>query len=140
MVNLDKSKLTEIMIEQLKLFPGNTLAFEVIDGFSETDEKLAQKFFEAKLDEGHDFVNVLIKLDELKVNHSSVKAFMEDFIWIIRNYKKLGNLAVVAHSKILKALVPIDNFFFERMRKGFEERYFDVSQMEQAYRFVDKND
>jgi hypothetical protein len=32
-------------------------------------------------------VNMLVKLDELKVSHSSVKAFMEDIIWTLRHYK-----------------------------------------------------
>lgn len=32
------------MIEQVKIFKENALAIEVIDGFTEKDEKLAQKF------------------------------------------------------------------------------------------------
>lgn len=124
------------MIEQIEKYPENTLALEVIDGFTETDEKLAQKLFQEKLDEGFDYVNVLIKLDELKLSKSNTKAFMEDVLWTWRNYKQMGNIAIVAHSKILKALVPVDNFFFERLRKGFEERYFDVSQMDKAIAFT----
>ncbi|AWM14567.1 STAS/SEC14 domain-containing protein [Flavobacterium sp. NRK F10] len=124
------------MIEQLETFKGNTLAFEVIDGFTETDEKLAQKFFQEKLDMGFSFVNVLIKLDEMKISKTSSKAFMEDIIWTLRNYKQMGHLAIVAHSNILKALVPIDNLFFERASKERYERYFDVSQMEEAMKFV----
>ncbi|MBK5210260.1 MAG: STAS/SEC14 domain-containing protein [Flavobacteriaceae bacterium] len=124
------------MIEQIKTFKGNSLAIEVIDGFTETDEKLAQKFFKEKIDEGNDYVNVLIKLDEMKISHSSTKAFMEDMIWVFRNYKQMGNLAIVAHSKILKALVPIDNFFFERLQKGYEERYFYISQLDSAMEFI----
>lgn len=124
------------MIEQVKIFKGNALAIEVIDGFTETDEKLAQKFFKEKIDEGHEYVNVLVKLDEMKISQSSTKAFMEDMIWVLRNYKKMGNLAIVGHSKILKALVPIDNFFFERLQKGYEERYFDISQIDKAIEFI----
>lgn len=127
------------MIEQLKTFEGNTLAIEVIDGFDETDEKLAQKLFQEKLDKGFDQVNVLVKLDEMKISNSSVKAFMEDTIWVLRNYKKLGHLAIVAHSKVLKALVPIDNLFFERASKGRLEKYFDISQIEEAMEFVNPN-
>ncbi len=33
------------MIEKLMESKGNVLAIEVIDGFTETDEKLCQKFF-----------------------------------------------------------------------------------------------
>jgi hypothetical protein len=36
------------MIEELKTVKGNTLAIEVIDGFTDTDEELAQK-----INEGH---------------------------------------------------------------------------------------
>lgn len=124
------------MIEQIKTFDNNVLAIEVIDGFNENDEKLCQKFFEEKIEKGFDQVNVLVKLDELKLSHSSAKAFMEDTIWTLRNYKKMGHLAIVAHSKVLKALVPIDNLFFHRASKGRLERYFDASQMDDAMAFV----
>jgi len=126
------------MIEQLQTFPDNVLAIEVIDGFTETDEKLCQKFFEQKHAQGFDQINVLVKLDEMKIGHSSVKAFMEDIIWTLRHYKHLRHLAIVAHSKILKALIPIDNLFFERASKGRLERYFDSSQLEEAMEFVNK--
>ncbi|MEZ4805542.1 MAG: STAS/SEC14 domain-containing protein [Bacteroidia bacterium] len=124
------------MIEQLNTYKNNVLAIEVIDGFTENDEKLCQKFFQEKLDQGFDQVNVLVKLDELKINHSSIKAFMEDSIWALRNYKSIGHLAIVAHSKVLKAMVPIDNLFFQRASEGRLERYFDVSQLDEAFDFV----
>jgi len=120
------------MIEQIKTYDNNVLAIEVIDGFTETDEKLCQKLFQEKLHKGYG----LVKLDELKINHSSIKAFMEDTIWLLRNYKNIGHLAVVAHSGVLKALVPIDNLFFQRASQGRQERYFDVSQIKEAFEFV----
>jgi hypothetical protein len=124
------------MLEQIKTFDNNVLAVEVIDDFTETDEKLCQKFFEEKIDQGFESINVLVKMDEMKISKKSIKAFFEDIIWIIRNYKKLGHLAIVAHSKVLKAFVPIDNLFFERASKGRLERYFDISQMDEAMDFV----
>ena len=124
------------MIQQLKTFDKNILAIEVIEGFDETDEKLCQKFFEEKRKHGFDQINLLVKLDEMKVSQSSIKAFFEDALWALRNYKHLGHLAIVAHSKVVKALVPVDNLFFERSSKGREERYFDVSQMDKAWNFV----
>ncbi|MFV0377704.1 MAG: STAS/SEC14 domain-containing protein [Mangrovibacterium sp.] len=124
------------MLEQLETFEGNVLAIEIIDSFTETDEKLCQKFFNEKLAKGYDKVNVLVKMDELKISHTNVKAFMEDSIWALRNYKKLGHMAIVAHSNVLKALVPIDNLFFQRAKEGRLERYFDVSQLDEAYDFV----
>lgn len=115
------------------------MAIEVIDSFTKTDEALCKKFFKAKLDEGYDYVNVLVKLDKLKISLSSTKAFFEDTLWALRNYKKLGHLAIVAHSNVLKALFPIDNLFFERVSKGRQERYFDISQMDEAMAFVESN-
>ncbi|HEX5026565.1 MAG TPA: STAS/SEC14 domain-containing protein [Agriterribacter sp.] len=124
------------MIEQIKTFNNNILAFEVIGGFTETDEKIAQKFFNEKLAQGFDKVNILVKIDEFKIAATEAKAFFQDIIFVLRQYKHLGHLAVVAHSKIMKALVPIDNLFFERASKGRAERYFDISRMDEAWAFV----
>lgn len=124
------------MIEQLKTFDDNKLAIEVIDGFTDTDEKLCQKLFQAKIDKGHSVINILIKLDEMKLSNTSVKAFFEDTLYSLRNYKHMGHLAIVAHTNVLKALVPIDNLFFKRSSKGQEERYFDVSQLDKAFEFI----
>lgn len=127
------------MIEQIITTEKNVLAIEVIDGFTETDEKICQKFFKEKLGQGFKQVHILVKLDEMKIGNTSTKAFMEDIIFALRNYKQMGHLAIVAHSKILKALVPIDNLFFQRAKEGRLERYFDVSQMEEAMAFVSEN-
>lgn len=126
------------MIAQIKTFDNNCLAIEVIDGFTEEDEKICQKWFQQKVNQDYEQVNLLVKLDELKVSQSSLKAFMEDVIWVLRHYKQLGHLAIVAHSKVLKALVPIDNLFFQRASKGRQERYFDISQLAEAFDFVNE--
>lgn len=126
------------MIEQLAAANNNVLAIEVIDGFTDADEALCQKIFQAKLDHGYQQVHVLVKLDRMKIKHSSVKAFMEDTIWVLRHYRQIGHLAIVAHTKIQKALVPIDNLFFERASKGRLERYFDSKQLGEAMAFVNE--
>jgi len=128
------------MIEQIKTFENNVLALTIIDGFTETDEKLLQKLYREKIDSGFQNINVLVELDEMKISKSSIKAFFEDIIWLLRHYKHLGHLAIVAHSKILKAYVPIDNLFFERASKGRLERYFDISQIDDALAFINLND
>ena len=126
------------MIEMLETFRDNVLAIAVMDGFSEADETLCEKWFKEKLDQGPSQVNVLVKLDEMKLSATSAKAFFEDSLWALRHYKQLGHLAIVAHSKVMKALVPIDNLFFERGSKGRHERYFDVGQLQEAMAFVQK--
>ena len=124
------------MIEQIQKFDHNCLAIEVIGEFTTADERICQKWFQEKMDQGYDQVNILVKLDEAKVKAASLKAFMEDSIWALRHYSEIGHMAIVAHSKILKALVPIDNLFFERASKGRKEQYFDRSQMDEALDFI----
>jgi len=52
----------------------------------------------------------------------------------------MGNFAIVARSKILKELVPINNFFFKRIQKRYEERYFDISQIHKAIEFISRKE
>ena len=66
------------MLEQIKTFDSNTVAFEIIDSFTETDEKLAQKLFKEKLDSGFQTVNILVKIDQYKISQTEAKAFFED--------------------------------------------------------------
>ncbi len=124
------------MIAQIKTFKGNAIAIEVLEGFREADEKLVQKYFKQKIDEGHEHVNIIVKLDEMKLGRSDLEALIEDVIRFLRNYEKVGHMAIVAQSKILKFLVPIDNFFFKRMQKEFEERYFDLTELDKAIKFI----
>ena len=88
------------MVEQLEIHKDNVLVIEVIDAFTEVDEKYCQKLFEQKREQGFNQINVLIKLDEMKISKTSIKAFFEDIVWILRNYKYMGHLAIVAHSNI----------------------------------------
>jgi len=127
------------MIEQIEKFDNNVLSIEVIDGFTKTDEKFCQTLFNEKIEQGFEQINVLLKLDGLKLSNSSINALFKDSLWSLRNYKKLEHLAIVAHSKVLKTLVPLDNVFFSRGSKRRQERYFDVSQLEQAKTFVNPN-
>lgn len=124
------------MIEQLGKFEKNTLALEVIGGFTEADEVLARKLFNEKLEMGYERVNILVKMDEYKVSKTEIKAFCEDLVFVMRNYKHLGHLAIVGHSKFLKVCVPLDNIFYQRESKGRMEKYFDVDQMDEAMDFV----
>ncbi len=127
------------MIEQIKKLDGNAVAFEVIDSFTETDGKLAHKIFEEKINEGHTTINVLIKIDRLTIGHIGLIAALQDIAYVFKNLKQFGNLAIVAHSKILKTLVKMDNIFYTHLNKGVEERYFDVSKIEDAFTYVQTN-
>jgi len=127
------------MVEQLEVFENNVLALEAYGGFTEVDEKYCQKLFSQKLEIGFDKINILIKIDELKITKSSLKALLEDLVWAMRNYKKMGRLAIVANSSIIKKLVEIDNLFFANKKEGRIEQYFNITEMKQALEFVNKS-
>lgn len=124
------------MVEEIKHYDNNVLAVEVKGGFTEDDEKQCQKLVKEKMEEGYENINVLVKLDEMKLADSSIKAFFQDAIFAFRNYKKLHHLAVVAKSKFIETAVKADNLFFRNKEKDREEKYFDVSEMNQALKFV----
>lgn len=124
------------MVEQLEISEKNILLLEAYGGFTEVDEKYCQKLFSNKLDKGFKTVNILIKIDELKITQSSLKALLEDMVWALRNYKKMGRMAIVANSAIIKHLVAIDNLFFANKQEGREERYFDISEIEEAINYI----
>lgn len=124
------------MLEQVKEFEGNALALKIVDAFTEEDENLAQKFFNEKLERGFENLNLLIDISEWKITKTNFKAGLEDLKFVLKNLHKIGNIAIVGHSKIEKLLVPIDNWFYKKICKGKEERYFDISQMKVAIEFV----
>ncbi len=123
------------MIQILKTKRKYALAVNVVEGFTEEDERYCEELFEKKLKK-HERVNLLIKVDELKLRGSSVTAFWKDLKWILKNYKKIGHLAIVAHSKILKAWIKLDNLIFRNLKAGRHELYFDTSEMNLAMDFI----
>ncbi len=125
------------MIEQIKIIDGNAIAFEVIDSFTETDVKLAHKLIAQKINQGYDVIHFLIKVDELKINHIGLKAAFMDISYILKNIKQFGNLAIVGNSETIKTLVKMDNFFYNILNKGFEERYFNISEIDQAFKYIE---
>ena len=124
------------MIEVLKTKKKYALAINVVDGFTVEDEDYCEHLFQKKLDKGYKQINLLIRLDNLRLTKISLRAFMKDLYWILRNYKRVGHMAIVAHSRIIKAWIRIDNLFFEKASAGRYERYFDVSEMKEAMAFI----
>jgi len=126
------------MLEQIQQFEGNVLALKVIDSFTEADEKKGQKLFNEKLEQGFNSINFLVDISEWKISETNLKAGLEDLKFVFKNLEKLGNIAIIGHSKLEKILVPMDNWFYKKINKGKEERYFDVSQLDEAIKFVTK--
>ena len=125
------------MIEQLKVYDTSVMALEIVEGFTEVDYELVEKWANAKREQGFTKMNLLLKLDKLTISDTSLKAFLDQTLKLMKNFKQIGRIAVVAQSKILKKVVPIENFFLQTFNKGSEERYFDVEEIEKAFAFVE---
>ncbi|HEY2582305.1 MAG TPA: STAS/SEC14 domain-containing protein [Mucilaginibacter sp.] len=125
------------MLTQIKTFPGNALALELTETFTEADASLIKQLFEEKLTAGHQHINLLIKVKDLSVmKHMNLKAFLESETWGFKHFNKIGRCAVVAHSDFIRSVVKIENKLLHLANAAFEERYFDTAELEEALDFV----
>lgn len=125
------------MITQLKKFDSNVLAIELSDSFTEADAQLIEQLFEEKLNQGYPHVNILIKVKDLSIlQHMSFKGFLQGEWWGIKHFSKIGKCAVVAHSGIMESVVNFENNVLHLFNHALEEKYFDVSAMDEALKFI----
>ncbi len=124
------------MIKTIEGAKPNVIAIEIIDGYQHEDEKSLEKMFEERLDSGMEKVNLLVKIDSLKIIKSSLKAMWEDGVYAIKHIKHCGRIAVVGDSKIEEVLVKMDNAIFGSKKSGRSEKYFFTDEMDQALDFV----
>ena len=114
---------------------GNVLGVEISGAYTKNDVGAFEKAFESCLKSG-DKVNVLVKIDGLEIGSSEFGAFWEDSRYALKNLDKIGHIALVGHSRIEEILTKMDNMFFVDSKKGREEKYFDVSEIDKAWEFV----
>jgi len=124
------------MFKILEGSDGNVLGVEVIGGYMKEDIEELKKICDAKLPEGHDKLNFLMKIDQLDFGKSEFGAFYEDAKYAISHMKNLRHIAVVGHSKLEKFLIELDNNLAGIVKKGLIEKYFDVADMDKAWEFV----
>lgn len=125
------------MVTQIKTFPGNALALELTETFTEADASLIKQLFEEKLKAGYKHVNLLIKVKDLSVmKHMDLKAFLEGEIWGFKHFGKIGRCAVVAHSDLIRSVVRVENKVLHLVNAAFEEKYFDTTELEEALNFI----
>ena len=114
----------------------NVLGIEIVGGYMKEDIEELIKICDAKLAEGYDQINFLMKIDALDFKKSEFGAFYEDCKYALTHMKNLRHIAVVGHSKVEKLLVELDNKLFGSARKELIEKYFDVADMDKAWDFV----
>ena len=126
------------MIKKLESTKDYVLAIEIANEYVNADVEQCKQWFDEKLAQGKDKVNLICKVDELPVTHISCRAFWEDGLFALRHIKNLGHIAIIGHGKLLKIMVGMDGAMFNRSKKGLVERYFDVSEMDKAWDFVNE--
>jgi hypothetical protein len=125
------------MITPIKKFDGNALAIELSDSFTEADAQLIEQLFEEKLNQGYSHVNILIQVKDLSIlQHMSFKGFLQGELWGIKHFSKIGKCAVVAHSSMMESVVNFENKALHLFNHALEEKYFDVSAMDKALKFI----
>ena len=124
------------MIKQLDGAANHVIAIEIIDGYTHDDEKSLEKLFEEKLDKGVEKVNMLVKIDNLSLLKSSLKAIITDGIYAMKHLKYCGKIAIVGESKVEEFLTKADNLFFGSKKAGREERYFQLRDLTLAFQWV----
>ena len=115
---------------------GNVLGVEVVGGYMKEDIDALKKICDDKLAEGHEKLNFLVKIDQLKFGKSEFGAFYEDCKYALTHMKNLRHIAVVGHSKLEKILIELDNKLLGSTKKEIIEKYFDVADMDEAWAFV----
>ncbi len=64
------------------------------------------------------------------LHYENLRAFYADMMWMFRHLKHFGRMAMVGDSWWKKLLVEADGLFFG-------EKYFDLSQTEDAWAYVE---
>jgi len=127
------------MVKKLDTENDFVLALEINNEYTVDDVKEIEKWFQEKLDEGIDMVNILVRIDKLPVDHIAFKAFWEDGLYALRHIENCGHIAIVGHSGFEKFMVTFDGMVFNRAKEGIIEHYFDVEDIEEAWDFVNED-
>ncbi|MFN8284955.1 MAG: STAS/SEC14 domain-containing protein [Chitinophagales bacterium] len=125
------------MLKEIQKFDKNALALELSETFTEADAVLIMHLFEEKLQEGHEHVNILIKVKDMSIlKHMELKGFIKGEWWGIKHFSKIGRCAVVSHSGFIESVIKIENKLLHFLNPALEEKYFDESQMDEAIKFI----
>lgn len=63
-------------------------------------------------------------------HYASLKAFYEDTSWLLKNIKNFDRMAIVGDKKWEEILVKADGLVYG-------EKYFDISQLDEAWDYVE---
>jgi len=124
------------MFKVLEGTGGDVLAVEISGSYTVEDVEQFEKAAEAQLALGNQRINILAKIDKLDLLKIEPKAFFKDSKYALGHIKQMRHLAIVGDSKLEEVMVKLDNLIFGSEKKELIEKYFNVADMDQAWKFV----
>jgi len=118
------------MIKQIDSLRVDTLVYELDDFITKEEINVIDNGIEFMLSE-IDNVNLMICLT---AQGESFGALLKEFQVGIKYWNKIKKIAYIGDKKHWKTIVAIDNLFTK-----FKERYFDIDDMDSAWKWL-KND
>ncbi len=115
------------MINVLERSKGNVLGFDATGEISPEDIESVEVVADKAITE-YGKINWLIRMDTSR--YTSLRAMYEDMMWLVKNLRHFDKMAVVGDKKWEELLVKADGLVFG-------EKYFDVSQLEEAWKYVE---
>ncbi len=115
------------MIKILEKSKGNVLGFYVTGEISPEDIESVEVVADKAIAE-HGKINWLMRMETTR--YTSLRAMYEDMMWLLKNLKHFDKMAIVSDKKWEELLIKTDGLVFG-------EKYFDVSQLEEAWKYIE---
>lgn len=112
------------------------LAVEVLRTYSKKDVEAFDQIMDQWMARAGGRLNMLIRLDRLDLSKVSLDSYIEDCRRTLQRRDNLERIAVVGDSEMARSLVTMDNLIMANAKRGITERYFDVSEIDEAWVFV----
>lgn len=115
------------MVKILERSKDNVLGVEATGEVSLEDLKKVEVVFDEAIKK-YDKINWLYIIGTMK--YTNLRAMYEDMSWLMKNLKHFDRMAVVGDKKWEELMIKTDGFFFG-------EKYFDITQLEEAWKYVE---
>jgi len=113
-----------------------TLGFEVIDSYTQKDMETVEFLFEQKIKQGHKKINMLIKLDKMKLSKATMKLMMGQGVYAFQNKKKFRHISLVGNTQVKNMLSKLDRIVFNNKSQDMIIKYFDIKHLSKSWIFL----
>lgn len=118
------------MLKILERSSGNVIGYQPVGKVTEEDMESCIKYTDEVIAK-YGKISWLYIMTELK--GESLRALYEEMIWMFKNLKHFDRMAVVGNKKWHELMIKTDGLIFG-------EKYFDISQLEDAWKYVEGKD